>query len=265
MKRIDFLGSPGVGKSTIYSELIKCRNKSSNWVTPEEAALVLAEEYLAQSTGTTMKYFAIATFRIPFLFQFNKLFANQIINKYGAEILKEKGSNYSDFLDAALSGILSKEKEPMRRLIGINWFYGVYKRTILFENSKSKRTVLFDESLSQKVYGIILSKKSFLKKTIPDYFKFMPSPAGLVYCKTDIEELFERITKRHKVIAGHSALSKEELLEYIEVQAEISAIGKNIIKSRDIPVIEIDTSNSLEYNTKVIDAFIKEINDMNDF
>lgn len=264
LKRIDVLGAPGVGKSTIYNELTKRRKKSSEWVTPEEAALLLAKEYLTKSSNATLKYFAISTFKIPFLLRFNKLFANQIINQYGFKFLKEQSSNYNEFLDVALSGALIQEKEPIRRLIGINWFYGAYKRTLLFENSKFKNIVLFDESLSQKVYGITISKKKFFEKTCTNYFKFMPPPAGLIYCETDLKELFERITKRHKIIPGHSDLSKEELREYIEVQAEISEIGKNIIKSRGIPVIELDTINTPVYNAKIIDTFINEVNDMND-
>ena len=57
MKRIDFLGAPGVGKTTLYNNLLQQRNHREKWLTLEEAKLLITKRHV-RSNFHSLKEFA---------------------------------------------------------------------------------------------------------------------------------------------------------------------------------------------------------------
>ena len=172
MKRIDFLGAPGVGKSTINKQLINSQRKSSSWITPKEAELKLAREYLDNIPNKNKKELLAKIALSNALFEpLRSTIVNKIINRIGSETIWANREKNNEFLNQALLGACIEEKDPIRRLMGINWFFDVVKTVAVVENSDYEDIVLFDESLSQKVYGVTYHDKELEIKEIEMYFK----------------------------------------------------------------------------------------------
>ena len=269
MKRIDFLGAPGVGKSTIYHELVRQRTKLDTWMTPEEARTKTKCEYSLQNARSVKEHAVAGLLKngvcIKLLPSFSKRMLETILDtyqfdKYERETIWVEKERYADFFNVALKSATIEEKEPLRRLMGITHFYSVARDVIFLEHSSFPGLVLFDESLSLRVYGITRSRKGFFESATEDYFNNIPLPAGLIYCSLDPEKTFQRIKQRSlpmpgqhgKIIPGHRDLESAPLLESIEVQLDKAAIGADVLRNRGVKVLDIDMKDSLTYNVNVI-------------
>jgi len=257
MKRIDFLGAPGVGKSTTYKALVNNRRKKDSWLTPKEAKNKIAYEFFKKDAYSKKKLLTLYNFKHSLFKRKYNRSINRIITEQQKDIFWEKQNEYKDFLEIALKGVSIKEKEPLRRILGINWFYIIFSDVIFIENSNLPEIVVFDESLSQKVYGITHNCKGFFENTIKDYFRNIPLPQALIYCKLDPKETFNRIKNRRKIIPGHRQLESDQLNNNIKVQLEIAERGADILKNRNVGVLEIDLNDSLEFNIEIISNFLK--------
>jgi|GEM_PF-3016166 len=259
MKRIDFLGAPGIGKSTIYIELVKRRAKSDSWMIPEEAWIKIARQYSTQNAKSGKDYIIAALLRIGL---FNKIYPDlslRVLHKNQKEIIWNEREHYANFFEAALQSSTIKEKIPLRRLGGIKSFYSVARDVIFLEHSRIPGLVLFDESLSQKIFGVTMWREGMFESATNNYFNTIPLPEALIYCKLNPDETLNRIKQRGKIIPGHRDLDGNLLFEAIKVQLRIAAMGADILKNRGAKVLEIHTEDSLEENAeKITDAIRRD-------
>lgn len=246
MRRIDFFGAPGVGKSTLYNEFLRRRKNSKVWMTPREAKIKLALEHLKKSNINKKEFLAKLVLKNFLLKPIHLQLADDILFTLEENNILDKRHIYNEFINKVLLCALNEEKDPTRRLIGLNWFYYKLLFVSLLDSSTDNTTVIFDESLSQKVYGIIYQNNNINLKEIEDYFNMIPPPLCVVYCKLDPEETFNRLKKRKKVIPGHRGLSENLLFEKINIQLELASIGVNVLNSRGVKIIDVNTKNFLE-------------------
>ncbi len=257
MKRIDFFGAPGTGKTTIYNELFKRRTKRDKWMTPEEAKGLIAKQYCKQEMKSLRDTILTAVFYMPGLKKIKFVISNSILSSSSHEILLQNNERHHDFFSAVLNGAAAAEREPAHRLLGLNRFFSVCRNVLLIENSPLQRHVLFDESLVQKVYGITNPQKGFFEKATEDYFKKIPLPAGLIYCKLDPETTYHRIKQRPKIITGHRDMDEKDLKDIIGAQIEIASIGVSVLRNRGVQVLELYTGTTLAQSVKTVYNFIR--------
>jgi len=254
MDRIDFLGAPGVGKTSIYKELLRQRTKKDNWLTCDEAKVKIAKWYLLRDK----KYLKYVLLKINLLKNINFFVADRILEKYYIEFLWNKKNDNNLFLDIAIKGMFAEEKDSTRKLIGINWFFKVFKEVFLLENCKIPGLFLSDESLSQKAYGLISDNQELSKNLIKDYFNIMPLPSILIYYYTDPNILLNRVKGRKKRILNHRGLNDDKLKKVILNYMNILLIAKDILKKRGVPIINIDTNDNIEISSKKILNLIRQ-------
>ena len=248
MKRIDFIGAPGVGKTSIYRELLRQRTKKDNWLTYDEAKIKIAEQYILKDK----KYLKLVLLKASLFKNIHIFVADRILEKYYNKSLWNKRNEYNHFLSAVMEGILIERKEPVRKLIGINWFFELIREVAFLENSKISGMFLFDESLSQKIYGLTEYNQRLSKNIVRDYFNAMPPPDILIYCYADFGTLLDRLNNRKNRIPVHHGLNNDQLKTVILNHMNISLIAKNILKKRNIPIIAVDTNNNIKTNAKEI-------------
>jgi len=256
MRRIDFLGAPGVGKSTIYRSLIDNRGNESKLLTLEEGKIKFAKAQLERHNLSRNEQLNKIILNFPLLKPFHKKLIKNIVYHAENRIIWDEKEKNSEFLNYALAGTSNIQKPAIRRLMGINWFFEIYKNIIMFDEFEDENFVLFDESLPQKIYGVTYSDNVIDKNQVSGYFMTMPLPACLVYCKLNHEEAFKRLKTRDKVIPGHRGIKNEDLLNRIKNQIEVSSTGAEILKDRGCDIIEIDMSLGLKQNTDYLEQEI---------
>jgi len=245
MERIDFLGAPGVGKSSLLNYLLNKSHYHRQILKPDKAKIILAKEYLKASHRSYIYFLVSIVFRFCTFSRIRTLFANEILKNAEDDNLWNKRDQYKAFINNVLEIATSSKKDPIITLFGINRFFNVSKYTFLLEFSKQEGIVLFDESLSQKVYGLVNCENYLDQEAIKKYFTYMPLPRCLVYCYLDLENLLDRIKKRNKIILPHRNLSEEQLRIVCRNQLEVASIGKEVLESRGCNIIQINMKDEL--------------------
>ncbi len=253
MQRVDFLGASGVGKSTFYKELLNNRTKSAVWMTPIEAKTKIAYQYIRQNGGSVKEYLFRAMLKRALCKRLHPLLVRNILFNQQQESIWREKDRYAQFFETALKGATIKEN-PCLRLLRIVWFYEALNDVLFIENSKLSGLVLFNDSLSQRFNIILSSSQGYCKTLAFDYFKNIPLPFGLIYCKLNEDKTINRIIKRStiKTIFAHRDIEFEVLFKNIQLQLSIAEIGADVLKSRGVKVFEIDMENLPENNVKLI-------------
>ena len=257
MKRVDFIGASGSGKSTVYRELHHQGAKKGLWFTPREAQTLVAKNHLKTNKKSSRDLLFKAILSMPYSEHIQPKVAEYVLSKRVTESLWQKAEEHKTFLSAVLKGASNEDREPLHRLMGLNWFYSVCKNVVFLENSFFQEIVLYDESLSQKVFGVTDWHKGKFKHTAEEYFYNLPLPAGLIYFYIAPEAAFKRLKERDKVTTGQHKLDEQGLLESIEAQAEIAATGTEILKNRGVKLLELDSELPPAQNAERIISFIK--------
>lgn len=258
MQRIDFLGAPGVGKSTLCKEVLR-RTPNSYFIGSNKAKIILAREYLKKSKTNKKKILANLVLKFLFIEPVRALIAKEILERSEHENLLNCKDEHSYFFESVLDSMLKSPKDPTRKFMGLNWFYTVSKTVFLLEKSKREGIVVFDESLSQKVYGVTDCDNEVYYEQVRNYFKNIPLPFCLIYCNLDTQTTFNRLKSRKKVIPGHRNLDDKKLLTIVENQHRIALIGKEVIQARGGTVIEIDMSIETKRASRILNKEIGEL------
>jgi adenylate kinase len=259
--RIDFLGTSGVGKSTIYNKLVKNRSKIDNWMTPEEAKIKIAQKYSIQNNALIKNRLIAVSLKVDLFKKLHPILANAVIEKNQEDTIWVNKDKYTDFFEVALRGANIQEKIPLRRLSGIRAFYATVRDVIFLEHAQIPGIILFDESLSLRIYAVTMWRKGYYEEATIDYFNNIPPPFGIIHCKLDPDKTLSRIIQRKNtcgnIIQGHRDLDNNHLLEVIKAQNDIAAVGANVLRNRGVKVLEIDTDDSIENIVKKITTAIR--------
>jgi hypothetical protein len=269
MVRIDFLGAPGVGKTTIYEKLIRSRKSQSDWMSPIEAKIFLANKYAAQDLSKIKNFISLMIFNIIFFKKIRPSIAARILSEKLKDEISDKVSSNKKLLEVVLNFSSSQYIDPWQRIrIVRNWYDIVYE-TYLFDISNYPGVVLFDESLSKKGLNLVSSLcRVEMGRNIENYFKNMPLPDAIIYCELDVEEAFLRVKmrnekapdgKRHQIARTHHYLDDKALYELVKFQLDMALIGADIVENRGVKVLNIKTSKSLVKCVEEVNLFVKSV------
>ena len=258
--RIDFLGAPGVGKSTIYRSLLK---ETKNGYISERKALLLAavlhaEDYPKLNSLLLRNGLALAGVQ--------NIILNSLQSKLKKQHLRESVDKHREFFEV-VDTIYCKSNNP-KGYAKLQGYLGFLNKMMVLEFirdfSIEQKTVWMDESLSQKVYGLygIRSMDKGDLKYIYKYFNSMPIPTRLIYIYADLESILSNIKKREFTqgycIPGHEGIAINELREKTERAMAIAVIGYETLKKRGVPVLKLDSTNGVEANVNRIKQFLKD-------
>lgn len=250
MNRIEFIGLPGSGKTTITNEIIK---KSANQkykkfenVYKESIRNYYKDKHIFNRVKINILSKFINELTIPNnLYQnkvFNELFLNNDIYKSVIDHINEFSPN---FRKPYLIKYLLNDK---------------FKLDIINEFYNEDITVLMDEGFVHRLINILMySTEDIINTTFIDkYFNVYKYPTNIIYIKIEIEECIHRMKNRKKGIpSSFRNFNKEELYHELNLMLNTTEKIVGILKAKDISVIEIDNNNSL---TKNRDILLEELN-----
>lgn len=255
IKRIDFLGAPGIGKSTIYTQFTKRFGRKLGIVPEFEARTRAARAYsyrLPKKEGLISRFVLFfPKFRNPYVVSLE----DKICDKHFRKYVDVNG----DLFSTIHNSFCCSEKDNYRRQFGYN---SVISKLKIFCSLDSYYAglVLSDESLSQKVYGINPSDK-LDKAFVISYFENIPVPNYLIYFYANASAVVKRIKGRDlkggKMIPGHTGKSLDELLEMTETALKISEIGSKILEQRGAKVLKLNAQENTEDNLNALAEFLK--------
>jgi len=250
MRRIDFVGPSGTGKTTIVNALMK-EHKCKYIITPREAKL---RYVLSQEVNRDLKYKILVT-RLLNNFGVKKLaliLSDQLLIKKSKDLLWENRKKYRSLLEVVIEKSFSTTKEPIGKVQGLIYFYDILKEVLITEKLEDKLTVLFGESLMIKPFGLCSWDEPVDLQFLKFYYENISKPDIVVELKIDIHKNLVRVKNRENLVMAHRDITDEKLLKRLEIQAEILKIGVAIMKKRGVQIIKVDSEKPISSNIKYL-------------
>lgn len=259
MKRIDFLGAPGVGKTTLYNELASDRNNQFNFLTPDETKYVLAKRKLISKKKTLKDWYKFLLLN-SHLYKFTTPDLVDIILKN--DIDEYMWSNdFSKFLYSAIQNMNVEEKSIVHRIIGTIEFYNKVSEILYLESFNLRKKVIYDESILHGIFTLLYYKnKNKSEDIVKNYFGTVELPEIAIYCKAPVKKIVERIIIRKKKTnkLNKSHRDNRELYDVIKFQTEMLEYALEILKRRKLEILEIDMGTDVKQNSRKIAQLLKE-------
>ncbi len=249
MRRVEFLGPPYAGKTTLYEALLARRGNAA-WRTQDEAKL----EALRVLSGSLFTRFLSA---LPS--RSLRAHALRALEAHKKKILWARKENYEDFLNAALTGLQSNRKYPLRYLWAAQKLVNNLSDLALLEEAKVEGVVVFESgSLGFQAWNAMYLPESG-RDAVEEWFQTMPLPAGVVHLTVSPETLMERVHSRGEkgMNIWHRAMSDKEIYARTKSAIDICAIGADILRARGSKVLEVDTSAHSSEILRRVKEFLK--------
>ncbi len=259
IKRIDFLGAPGIGKSTLYKALLR-EKLPANAITEKEAGRRALSNYVKrQPWDKRVSYKALNT--IPKL---RKFYVSTMELECQREAHAEFMKHYEDFYRTAAACLGKTGRSERRRAGGYHSFIKKNMRWAVIHKhfNDENAMILSDESLSHRIF-LLLPWSERSKDAARQYFSHLPAPQGVVHVTSDADTVRARIAERKeaakKFIPGHENLDESELIKRIEGTLELARTGAAVLADRGVSVLELDGGEPVPSNTKKIHYYIEEL------
>ena len=242
MKRIDFLGAPGVGKTTLFNELLKQRGHcGKKWMTPQESKILIAKQYVRSDLWSLKEFirFLILQFANPVV---QKKLTENIYKSLADKAFKEKLEEWMPFIELCGKSLGDTGKPSYYRFLLAKWLLSQLEDVALIELNNFNKQVIFEESLSQKAVGLMPWDYILGEKQSIEFYNLMPPPGAVVLLRADPEKVTERLMNRksEKLIVQHRGLSYHDLLERTKIATLIIKTGAETLNKRGIPILDLD-------------------------
>lgn len=229
MKRIDFFGCCGVGKTTLYKSLEGYAPR--DWQTYNQAVFDAAE--------TLYRRLKLVNVLLPArvrLFLCQRVLDREVERKIWPHV-KER---YSEFLRLCLElASLSNQDELMIYKTLQLLYTDVFRVMIAGEKARAEKIVFFDESLPNKAFLIVGDNCAHAEQ----FYLNMPLPQGIVHVYADKEIIFERVRERAKrghIALSHLNLNEEQVMHRIESEQAVCQTGVSVLRGRGVPILELN-------------------------
>ncbi len=114
MKRIEFIGASGVGKTTLFQKVLMERSKKDKWLTPEELRIKLAAKQ--NNYFPNINNLAVLLLRSKILSKkHNNRIASFLLRKFKKDALYGAIYPYNGLLDLVIKKKLNQTKKLLGR------------------------------------------------------------------------------------------------------------------------------------------------------
>lgn len=250
VKVMEFLGAPGIGKSTLYRELVRQRSKGA-WLTPTEARIA-SYKRLANSRVEGWYYTLLKKSR------FEKSASQLTQRKLRACVNSALDSSvsYQQFLAHAMSCFKIADIEELTKVRMIYDWYNVFTASVLFHEAELDRWVMVDESITKKGINCLTHiDTDNIELSVQSYYSTVPLPDVVMHCFTEPYVAVERILKRrsgkkNKLAFTHMGVSELSLESLVNKQLLIAKLAKDVLLERGSKVIDVDLGGDIYANKK---------------
>ena len=249
IRRIDFLGSPGIGKSTLYNELFKSRTKKDGWMTSIEAKIKLAQIHLKRKDKKFFEHVVTIFLDYNIHKKIHHLLSLIILERYGAS-LSWSDKEAIEF-DKIIKAIAFSPFPPELRLLRFGWLLESAKDVAYlkgFEEVNLNMTVFFNESLTQKLINIGPWNSQDEKLNLDNLCNVLGSVSAVIFLDADDNTVLNRFLKRLKQrrnIHLFGMQTETEMINYIKLRLRSARQLADSLESRGVRIIRVNAEEPI--------------------
>lgn len=237
---VEFIGSAGVGKSSVLQHLAKSPPLAiRGWLPMHQALRRPRTHLLARLLSSWVRPMQRK------LTSFQRLIYQPVSSSERHAALLAAAAEWSPFIDVCIRAVNEGERPAVERLLALQGVAsGIQLRALLASDRDAARLVLWDESLSHR--SLKLFSERFRNLELErSFFSTMPLPTMLVHLRARPETIVQRLQARQaqkgRSIPRHKGLSNEDILRNTLWGIEVARMGAEILERRGVPVLQLDT------------------------
>lgn len=237
---VEFIGAPGVGKSSVYKALCRTWNKEQKWI--HQNVLLYSQKKTAYPFLSWVNYKIRSFLRINFQ---QSLPVNAGVQYVQAHEPMAKFC-WDHLSDSAYS---SNADMGLRFRSAFFLFRDFCKYQAIRDNANGK-TCVIDEGVLQKSF-LIHEDPTLTQNLLDDYFSVCELPRAVLWVHVESPEvILKRLTHRHKYIASHLDKDETSLIEETKKWAELIKSIACKIKHLGVEVHQLDGTLPIKSNVK---------------
>jgi len=262
VKRIELIGASGVGKSTLYTKLNQIPKSQRRY-------LVLKEAFKSAALNCEI------SIKQPNIFLYQQVLKYNLFKRkehgLGKVILQNREKGIGDDRDRynkfsvsfdILYHFLKDETNPFFIKTKLLWFLRKVDDYLLLEKYlPGNDFVIIDEGMLHYHAGFTdYALQTYNKDQLKNDPAFNLS--GIIYCIQSEKKIFEQALKRKEsgvITFSHGLLSREELREYVSLNALQNKLKAKRFINHGIPLLEIDTMEDFKHITVRINDFVASL------
>jgi len=264
MKRVEFLGASGVGKSTLIKNILDTRKAHDHWYLPEEARRQIAQSLTYKNAKGLKQLISLFIVKHDIGKPVTiRTAVDILLMRYEPAVYETTARKYSGIIDLMIHKINSDPSiEPLIKAHIIKTAYNSLIRNVaLIDHFGFEHVVLYDESLFKNNMWFFNTEDYRALITARTNHQSCENPDLIVYCDLSIEETFrrrkERIAKRNRK-DQESLMNDDNLMRSCQKMRLFTESKVKALKENDINVLTLDMTQDLFVNTnKVIDSLRK--------
>lgn len=248
-KYIEFIGVPGVGKSTTYEFLKTKYVENSSWIPYEE---------LCKSRNEYRK--GIKELIVSYLIK--KIKPNALAKmSHDRVILNNAIENNPELIELFWNTIPKIENingEELR-FYGVNYIRSVLEKIERVKEINSTKYCIVDEGLIHNIEYFItpIPDQEFLQ--VSNFLNLIYLPRAVVYFNGNPEIIVRRTLDRGSLRIRDKFLTHQELVNSRKKSMKKKEVYMEVVKSRNIPVLSLDVKDSVKLKSNSIISFINEL------
>ncbi len=246
MFRVEFIGLPGAGKTTIQKKLVQHLQ-----LVDKDKYLGIEDAFILVSKVNIDKFYRLILKSLPdvIALKLSIRLINRSLMQFEAQsrFLAKWGKSFETFLSSKEYSSLSIDE---RKIV----ISGFFQTGALFEcingQLPEKTVVFFEEGFLQKSFMFISrqTNKYADKAKLYIYLDHIPLPDLIIYLKSDLETCFERMVARPQGVTDRlQSADKNVILNFLEIShAHLENVASWIQKNKNIVIFEINNDQKLE-------------------
>ncbi len=254
MKRIDILGPPGSGKTTILMSVMKSKNRKEKWYTDKEFFLLAnmllfkKKKYgFSDIIKTSAFKFLKKKSLLPVCQEQRECFLSESLQKYHGLI---------DFVNTSFNQ--DTQAKPDIKVYRSLLFKNELEKVVLLEHVKKQGVVFFEESLMYRYFESVGDNCSVDQHIKRIKENDLPMANACICLMENIDTLLKRLANRNKVTRAHRQMTIDEIELHVKKSIRNTKVAVKVLTKMNVPVLKIGEGDSVHQSVRKIHQFITQ-------
>jgi adenylate kinase family enzyme len=246
---IEFLGPPGVGKSSLYNALCQQWHQDSNWI-HQDALLAPPKPGMLDFTNWLAYTFQVLQ---------GKKRAKSIPIEYGLRFADQHQELAGFYWDHLSDPVFFQDPALDKRFRWAYFLFSDFCRYQAIQQKPSNRPCVIDEGLLQKSF-LLHEDEELMRHVMRRYLALVPLPYAIVYIDTpDQQILLDRLQKRKKKLPAHLEKNTQAVLAETGKWQRLLQTILELVKEQQVIICAVDGARPIPENVQRISGFLANL------